>query len=234
MLYTERVTFGFAIRFGVLALIAGTVACAGEDGASDSDLTADAGPRFECSKTAHIGDSLTAYTIPTLTNEYKAHGVTDLVLSAGGGRSVFQKVTPDTETGKVAAARIRSSGFKGCWVVALGTNDTANIAAGANYSRAAAIDQMMTTIDETKKAPVMWVNTFTIKTSGYWDNENMILWNKALDDAKARWPNLRVYDWASKAKGGTAPYVDGIHHTKAGYAVRNKAIAEALVTFFTR
>jgi hypothetical protein len=62
----------------------------------------------------------------------------------------------------------------------------------------------------------------------------MILWNQALEAATARWPNLRVYDWATVAATGAAPYSDGIHHTTAGYAVRDAAIADALVATFPR
>jgi hypothetical protein len=111
-------------------------------------------------------------------------------------------------------------------VVALGTNDTANIAVGASYTRAGAIDAMMNAIGAGE--PVLWVNTFTTRTTGAYANANMILFNQALDEARARWPTLRVFDWATIAAGGTAPYSDGIHHTTAGYTVRNAAIAEAL------
>lgn len=201
---------------------------------NDAATTDAAKEPWDCVNTAHIGDSLTAYTVPALTAEYTKVGVTDLVVSAGGGRAILQKISPDKENGKAAATRIRSEGFTGCWVVALGTNDTANIEAGASYSRASAIDQMMTAIDENKQAKVLWVNTFTTRTSGYYDSDNMILWNNALTAAKARWPNLRVFDWAAIAGKGTAPFADGIHHTTAGYAVRNKAITEALVTFFPK
>lgn len=209
---------------------------AGDAGAvATSDAGADAAPKpWPCLETAHIGDSLTAGVIPKLTTEYEDRGVDEVTISAGGGRSVLQKVSADKETGKAAAARIRAEGFAGCWVIALGTNDTANIAAGASYTRASAIDQMMTAIDETKKAPVMWVNTFSTRTSGYYDNKNMILWNQALTDAKVRWPNLRIFDWAKIAALGTAPFSDGLHHTSAGYVVRNDAIADALLATFPK
>ncbi len=36
------------------------------------------------------------------------------------------------------------------------------------------------------------------------------------------------FEGGTIAATGTAPFNDGIHHTTAGYAVRNKAIAEAL------
>lgn len=106
------------------------------------------------------------------------------------------------------------------------------MAAGAGYTRNEAIDAMMTAIDASATTPVMWVDTFTTNTSGYWSNDNMVLWNEALFAATARWPNLRVDDWAAVAVTGVAPYVDGIHHTSAGYDVRNAHIAETLIGFF--
>jgi hypothetical protein len=186
---------------------------------------ADAGP--PCPAVAHIGDSLTAYTVPSLTAAYQAVGAS-VQIDAYGGRAVLQKLADDPKTGKQAALDIRASGFSGCWVVALGTNDTADVAAGAGYTRAHAIDEMMAAIDPSGSARVLWVNTYTTLTTGYYANANMILFNQALADATARWPALRVFDWASIAAGGSAPFVDGIHHTTAGYTVRNQAIAAAL------
>ena len=187
-----------------------------------------------CTSTAHIGDSLSAYVLPGLRSEYAARGVTRFVGSAYGGRGVLQKVSADPETGAAAAARIRSSGFTGCWVVALGTNDTANVAAGAWYTRGYAIDRMMKAVDPNGRARVMWVNLFTTRSTGYWSNNNMKLWNQALTAAQGRWPNLKVYNWAAVAATGVAPYADGIHHTGAGYVVRNRSIAAALARFFPR
>ena len=180
-----------------------------------------------CPTVAHIGDSLTAGTVAPLTAAYQAAGTT-ATLDAFGGRAVLQKLAADPKTGKQAALDFRAAGFDGCWVVALGTNDTANVAAGASYTRATTIDEMMTAIDPGKAARVLWVNTITTRSDGFYDNDNMVLYNQALEQARDRWPNLRVFDWASVAAGGTAPFVDGIHHTTAGYAVRNQAIVEAL------
>ena len=190
--------------------------------------------RTACTSTAHIGDSLSAGTLSGLRSAYAARGVTNLILSAYGARSVFQKVPADPETGLAAATRIKASGFSGCWVIALGTNDTANVAAGAWYTRGAAIDRMMKAIDPYARARVMWVNTYTTWSTGYASNANMRLWNQALVAAKSRWPNLRVFDWAAVAATGAAPFADGIHHTGAGYVVRNGAIADALARFFPR
>lgn len=179
-----------------------------------------------CRDIAHIGDSLSAGQEPKITTAYSEQGMT-VQIDAVGGRGILQSYPDVGNTGLVAAQRFLDKEFKGCWVVALGTNDTANIAAGANYSRASAIDKMMTKIDPNKKVPVMWVNTYTTKTSGYYANSNMILWNDELKTAKSRWPNMRVYDWAAVAETGAAPYYDGIHHTTAGQKVRHENVAKA-------
>ncbi len=199
-------------------------------GAADAGRDAgipDAGSIIKrCTVVAHIGDSLSAQTLGPLGAAYADAGIA-AQLNAYGGRAILQKLPDDPMTGKNAALEFRDAGFSGCWVIALGTNDTANIAAGATPGRAGAIDQMMTAIGPTNGRPVMWVNTFTTRTTGYWMNSNMVLWNTALTDAKARWPSLVVYDWAAIADGGSEPYVDGIHHSTAGYTVRNRAISRA-------
>lgn len=186
----------------------------------------DAGGKVACEKVAHLGDSLTAYTVDALKAAYAAVSI-DARIEAYGGRAINEYCCGDDTTGKQAAAEVVASGFEGCWVVALGTNDTANVAAGSAVSRAARIDAMMKTIDPDAKTKVMWVNTYTTNTDGYWSNANMKLWNKELEDARSRWPNMRVFDWASIAATGSAPFSDGIHHTTEGYKVRNAAITKA-------
>lgn len=186
-----------------------------------------------CRSVAHIGDSLTAYRKAELVEAYASVGLS-AEIDAFGGRATLQKLRRDAKTGKQAALELAAAGGERCWVVALGTNDTANVAAGARYTRAGAIDAMMAAIDPTGTAPVMWVNTFTTLRTGYWSSSNMRLWNAELLRAKKRWPNLRVFDWAAIAATGAAPFADGIHHTSEGYAARNKAIAEALAATFQR
>ncbi|OGR04004.1 MAG: hypothetical protein A2284_01785 [Deltaproteobacteria bacterium RIFOXYA12_FULL_61_11] len=184
-----------------------------------------------CTEVAHIGDSLSAYCKDSITSAYTQVGAS-AVISAYGGRAVLQKLKDDPETGKNAALRLRGDGFTGCWVVALGTNDAANIAAGANYSHGKVIDEMLTAIDPAKTARVLWVNVHTTRTEGYNANAEMQKFNRALEEAPARWPNLRVFDWASVAASGVAPYADGIHHTGAGSNVRNERVAQALQKAF--
>lgn len=180
-----------------------------------------------CKAVAHIGDSLTAYTKESLARAYREVGVR-AEIDAYGGRAALQKLRRDPKTGKQAARALHEAGFRGCWVVALGTNDTANVSAGAAYTRAKAIDEMMKAIDPSGRAPVLWVSAYTTRASGHWSNPNMQRWNQALLEARSRWRNLQVFDWGSIAATGAAPFADGIHHTAEGYAVRNKAIAEAV------
>jgi hypothetical protein len=216
-----------AFVFLVLVACAGDIQGGDPTGATDAGVAAsDAAPRA-CEQVAHVGDSLTAGTVDGLETAYRTVGAAPRI-DAYGGRAVLQKLPDDPRTGKQAALELRASGFAGCWVVALGTNDTANVAAGASYTRATSIDEMMMAIDPERAAAVLWVNTFTTRTTGFYANDHMVLYNQALDEARARWPNLRILDWAAVAAGGGAPYVDGIHHTAAGYAVRNQTIAEAL------
>lgn len=177
-------------------------------------------------KVAHIGDSLTAYTTPALVAAYEKKGV-QAVVDAYGGRAILQKLPKDPRTGIQAVQKLKSEGFDGDWVIALGTNDTANVSVGSSYNRDSAIDAMMNAIDPNKKARVMWVNAKTTTSTGPWSNANMQLWNAALERATSRWPNLVVYDWASDASAQKPPFSDGIHHTTDGYAIRNESIAKA-------
>jgi hypothetical protein len=59
----------------------------------------------------------------------------------------------------------------------------------------------------------------------------MELWNQALVRACAKYPNMRVYDWAAAAKPKWF-ISDGIHYTSPGYAARSRLIARALAAAF--
>ena len=59
----------------------------------------------------------------------------------------------------------------------------------------------------------------------------MQLWNAALVEATARYPQLQVYDWASALD--PAWFADDqIHYTSQGYAERARLIADALAAAF--
>ena len=118
--------------------------------------------------------------------------------------------------GQVNGYRVASGwdrqGFRGCWVFALGTNDTANVSVGSNVGLMARIREMMSAAHG---EPVMWVNTQTDLSSGPWSEANMQRWNSALVAACRAYPNMRIFNWAALVQPAWH-LDDGIHYTSAG------------------
>jgi hypothetical protein len=125
------------------------------------------------------------------------------------------------------ATRRHDAGFRGCWVFALGTNDPANVA-GDVAALSRRIDGMMR---RAGSAPVMWATSKTLVTHGPYQNANMEGWNRAVRDACGRYPNMRVYDWASEVKDAWF-LSDGIHPNTAGCKAKAAGFASALATAF--
>jgi len=61
------------------------------------------------------------------------------------------------------AEQLIRQGYRGCWVLALGTNDTADVAVGSTFSLAYRIKEMMSLIGN---EPVMWVNVKSLLDYG--------------------------------------------------------------------
>jgi hypothetical protein len=197
-----------------------------------------AGLRTSCRSVAHIGDSISVDLISAdflpnpaqrLPARYAAVGVKRLRIDASSGRSVVEAL-PGQVNGYNVAKAWRAAGYRGCWVFALGTNDVADVANGSAVGYAARINEMMSVAHG---QPVMWVNTITTTPTGFWASPNERAWDKALVKAAAKYPNMRIFDWAAVARPGWF-LPDGIHYTPAGCAVRAKAIADALARAFPR
>jgi hypothetical protein len=195
-------------------------------------------PGTSCRSVAHIGDSTSVGLVSPLdlpdpaqrlAAQYRDVGVRHAWIDASGGRSMVEEM-PGQINGYDTARTMVSSGFRGCWVIALGTNDTANVAVGSNVGRLSRIQELMSVAHG---APVMWVNVKTLDPSGPWSEANMQLWNDTLLQARHQYPNLRLFDWASVAQDGWF-ISDGIHYTSAGYAARAHLIARALARAFPR
>jgi hypothetical protein len=189
-----------------------------------------------CTSLAHIGDSTSvgmvspqwiANPAQRLRAQYLDVGVRHVRIDASGGRSIVEEM-PGQLNGYRVATDWFQSGFRGCWVFALGTNDTANVAAGSNVGLAARIGELMSAAHG---EPVMWVNTQTDLTSGPWSEANMQSWNKALVAACRSYPNMRIFNWAAMVRPGWH-LADGIHYTSQGYVIRAHAIAAALARAF--
>ena len=194
--------------------------------------------RTSCRSVAHIGDSTSVDLISPdylpkaaqrLGPRYAAVGVRHLKIDASGGRSIVEEMPGQVNGYKVASAW-RSQGYRGCWVFALGTNDTANVAAGSAIGMTARIDQMMAVAHG---EPVLWVNTRTLLSSGPWASSNERAWDESLVRVLAKYPNMRIFNWSAVARPSWF-LTDGIHYNSFGCAMRAKAIADALARAFPR
>jgi peptidoglycan/LPS O-acetylase OafA/YrhL len=192
--------------------------------------------RTSCASVAHIGDSTSDGLVSPnylpdrrqrIVARYEDVGAQTVFTDITGARSVVE-VLPGTTNADQAAKRLEGQGFDGCWVLALGTNDTADVAVGSNVGLASRINEMMTV---TKGEPVMWVNVISHLPSGPYSEANMQKWNNALIKACAKYPNMRVFDWAGLAQ---RPWFinDEIHYTSAGYEKRALYIADGLAEAF--
>ncbi len=192
--------------------------------------------RTSCTAVAHIGDSTSDGLVSPdylpdpnerIQARYEAVGVQAVYTDITGARSVVE-VLPGTTNGYQAAQNLISHGFRGCWVIALGTNDTADVAVGSNVGLATRIQEMM---QVTHGEPVMWVNVISLLSSGPYAEANMQKWNTALMQACPRYPNMRVFNWAALPQPSWF-INDGIHYTSAGYAKRALYIADGLAMAF--
>ncbi len=209
---------------------------AGAQPSGPADPAGPAAAQTSCRSVAHIGDSTSVDLISPadlpdpaqrLAARYRAVGVRQLRIDASGGRSIVEELPGQVNGYDVASAWWRE-GYRGCWVFALGTNDTANIAVGSPVGMMTRIERMMSAAHG---EPVLWVNTRTLLTSGPWSEANEQAWDRALVAALPRYPNMRIFDWAAVARPGWF-LPDGVHYNQAGCEHRAQAIAQALARAF--
>jgi peptidoglycan/LPS O-acetylase OafA/YrhL len=209
------------------------------DGALPSEVS---GPwrsgrlRTSCLAVAHIGDSTSDGLVSPdylpnprqrIIARYEDVGVRSVRTNIVGARSVYETL-PGTVNGYDAALAYDREGYHGCWVIALGTDDTADVAVGSEVSLMTRIQRMMSAA---RGEPVMWVNVISLLDSGPYAEANMEKWNDTLLKACSRYPNMRVFNWAALARRSWF-ISDGIHYTSEGYEHRAKLIADALARAF--
>ncbi len=190
-----------------------------------------------CTQVVHIGDSTSVgLTSPDyiqdpalrIDAQYARVGVTEFRDEIKGARSIVERFHGEENADDVAG-RQKASGYEGCWVLALGTTDAANMAAGGVLTAGERIDRMFATIGDD---PVLWVDVKTLGPgTDEWGNVHMVEWNQALVNAQARYPNLAIYDWASVVQDAWFQQ-DHIHYTSAGNVERARLIADALVAAY--
>jgi peptidoglycan/LPS O-acetylase OafA/YrhL len=188
-----------------------------------------------CHAVVHVGDSTSEGLISTnylpapsdrSEAQYARVGATTY-FSISGARSIVETYEGEPNAYEAVQAW-KAEGFRGCWVFALGTNDTADVYVGGSVDQLERIEWMMSAVGD---EPVLWVNVKSLEMSGPYAAGNMREWNEALREACPRYPNMRVYDWAADVKD--AWFIDdGIHFTTPGYRARARLIADALAEAF--
>jgi peptidoglycan/LPS O-acetylase OafA/YrhL len=200
--------------------------------ASLRSATAKLAVTTSCKRVVHVGDSTsTGLTskdyLPKagdrIDAQYKKVGIAKPITDISGARSIVE-TWHDQPNARAAVTWRLDRGYSGCWVFAMGTNDSANQAVGSRIESDERIDRLMKPI---KGQPAMWVMVKTLISKGPYANKEMQAWNAALVRACDRYPNMRVYDWPAQVQDGW--YIkDGIHFTSRGYKNRGTLIARAL------
>jgi lysophospholipase L1-like esterase len=189
-----------------------------------------------CKAVAHLGDSTSEGMVSAaylanpnerLVAQYHDVGVRKVITNIVGANSIVETLPGDTN-GYNAAKDIVQQGYKGCWVIALGTNDAADVAIGSAVGPAQRIQEIMSVAHG---SPVLWVNVVSTLNSGPYAESSMQVWNTALNKACAKYPNMRIFNWASLVQPSWF-ISDGIHYTSVGYAQRSEQIADALAKAF--
>jgi peptidoglycan/LPS O-acetylase OafA/YrhL len=192
--------------------------------------------KTSCRSVVYIGDSTsegetsTSY-IPNprqrLPAQLRRVGVRHPLPEISGARSIVEvyKNFPNAAT---VARGLVAHGFRGCWILALGTNDAADVAIGSYVGLVGRIERMMSVIGS---QPVLWVDAVTLDSSGPYVESGMQRWNRDLLAACGRYPNMRVFDWAAYAKPRWF-IPDGIHYYSPGYVARAHLIAHGLAHAF--
>jgi peptidoglycan/LPS O-acetylase OafA/YrhL len=193
--------------------------------------------KTSCEAVVHIGDSTSegldsAEYLPDpkerIENRYAEVGVKETHMEVQGARSIEERFEDQPNAQEVAEAW-KAEGYKGCWVLAMGTNEAADVAAGSSVGLEERIEKMMNIIGD---EPVLWVNVKTLPdATEFYAEKGMKEWDEELVKACSRYPTMRIYNWAADVKD--AWFInDGIHFTSPGYAARAELIAQALAHAF--
>ncbi|HVS99700.1 MAG TPA: acyltransferase family protein [Solirubrobacterales bacterium] len=193
--------------------------------------------KTSCKAVVHIGDSTSegldsAEYLPDprerIEARYAEVGARETHMEVQGARSIEERFEGQPNAQEVAEAW-KAEGYEGCWVLALGTNEAADVAAGSSVGLGERIEKMMNIIGDER---VLWVNVRTLPdATEFYSEEGMKKWDKELENACLRYSNMRVYDWAADVKDDWF-INDGIHFTSPGYAARAELIAHALAHAF--
>ncbi|UIJ34024.1 SGNH/GDSL hydrolase family protein [Allobranchiibius sp. GilTou73] len=193
--------------------------------------------RTSCSSLLYVGDSTSEGVVsidylpePSDREDarLRAVGVRTFIPEISGARAIVEHYKGQA-SGADVVNRYVAQGYRGCWIIALGNNDAANMSVGGTPDAAGRIDMVMRRIGGQK---VLWVDTRTLVSTGPNAEPKMAAWDSALLGACGRYPELRVYDWASEVRPDWYTHTDDIHYTTPGYRARSLGIARALANAF--
>lgn len=164
----------------------------------------------------------------TMEARYRAVGVDTVYRDNSGGRSIQERVASWQKNAFEVALAVRESGFRGCWVLMLGTNDAANVASGAAIGIEERINRMLFVIGDD---PVLWVDAVTTRSTSAYGNAAMEAWNEVLYRIDAERDNLSVVRWTDVVRPEWL-IADGIHYNRDGRFWRAAVTALALAESF--
>ena len=211
----------------------------GDPAATQSSAPVDpASLQTSCTGVTHIGDSTSLGLVDTaalpnaadrIDAQYKDFGAKTVFTDILGARSSVERWNnqPNAEDGLKTR---QAAGFHGCWVFAMGLNEAANQAVGGNTPLDKRIDLLMQHVGD---EPVMWLTVKTLLTKTAYAENQMQKFNDALVAACQRYPNVRVYDWASEVQDNWFAK-DKTHYTSTGWKERGHRTAEALAIAFPK
>ncbi|WCB35553.1 SGNH/GDSL hydrolase family protein [Gordonia polyisoprenivorans] len=193
--------------------------------------------KTRCSTVIHIGDSTSIGmndpdTLPDpatrIIGRYRQVGAQNVITDIVGARSSLETVNGQPNAVTAINGHL-ARGERGCWVMAMGINDTANIEVGGPGPDDMRIDRLLGPL---RNQPVMWPTVITspLNQNPAYANDAMQRFDRALLRACKRYPNLRLYNWAAEARPDW--FSDGIHYTAAGYTQRAYRFAIALASVF--
>ncbi len=208
-------------------------------GSSSSATASPAGlAQTSCTSVFHVGDSTSLGLVSKdwlpnpadrIDAQYKLFGATNVGTDILGARSIVERWNNQPNAEDAVKTQI-ASGYNGCWVFAMGINEAANQAVGGNTSFDTRIDLLMRHVGD---SPVLWITAKTLLTKTAYAEVQMQKWNDALVAACAKYPNMRVYDWAAEVQD---PWFgpDKIHFSTTGWRERAHRIAEATAIAFPK
>jgi peptidoglycan/LPS O-acetylase OafA/YrhL/lysophospholipase L1-like esterase len=206
------------------------------DPSGDPDAAGPEPTRTSCKRVVFIGDStsegvISPEYIPARGRRLPARladvGVRYTELEVSGARSIVETVNGEPNAATVAQDLL-ARGYRGCWILAMGSNDTADVFVGSSVDQGTRIARMMSIIGH---RPVLWVGTVSLTRSGPYSADMMERWNRELVSACPHYRNMRVFDWAARAKPRWF-IPDGLHYSSLGSQERARLIAQALVEAF--